>query len=51
MTFLQAPESVDQLVGMADKLMYAATRSGRGGIGSQVVRSRPEELQSSPEVT
>jgi diguanylate cyclase (GGDEF)-like protein len=50
-TFLQAPESVDQLVGMADQLMYAAKRSGRGGIASQVVRSGSEGLQSSPEVT
>jgi diguanylate cyclase (GGDEF)-like protein len=35
-TFLQAPDSVDQLVGTADRLMYAAKRSGPGGLVHQV---------------
>jgi diguanylate cyclase (GGDEF)-like protein len=41
-TFLRAPESVDHLVGMADRLMYEAKRSGAGGLVHQVLRSGSE---------
>jgi diguanylate cyclase (GGDEF)-like protein len=41
-TYLKAPETVDQLVGSADRLMYAAKRSGGGGLVHQVLRSGSE---------
>jgi diguanylate cyclase (GGDEF)-like protein len=41
-TYLKAPETVDELVGSADRLMYAAKRSGGGGLVHQVLRSGSE---------
>jgi diguanylate cyclase (GGDEF)-like protein len=38
-TYLEAPDTVDQMIGNADELMYAAKRSGRGGLVHQVIHA------------
>jgi len=38
-TYLSPPETVDELIGKADELMYAAKRTGRGGLLHQVIHA------------
>lgn len=46
-TFLSPPDSVDEMLGLADQLMYEAKRSGKDHVRFAVVDSRPP-LRTAP---